>query len=267
MTFTQALSLAIKLKWFAPKKILSVRNSLGSQSAGGRSGDLSELKSNASLGTQTQNAGGAVGAAVAVDAAAGGERDAAGDNTAAAVAATATALATAANQSIASKNLRAQVKAQNFAREIRIAEAWWFAPLYTNIVKAGDGYSGNNYRNVDLPTPLINIVVGASRGDRQLVLLIDAIQVACKQINQQVTDSGSCTRGEGIGDAGLKTTIKGAKSAGGREKRQLDILANKMFAKALFYSKCCCVLVSSENTEPLIVPKRLAGCVFLYSCC
>jgi hypothetical protein len=149
------------------------------------------------------------------------------------------------------------------ARDLRIAEAWWFNHMYTNQLGWKEGDHMEEYFHA---TPLINVVLSSSKGDRELAMLIDTIQVACKSISAKVTDSGSCTRGEITGanliaesGGNYKQALRSAKSAHGRAQRELDIVANKIMARALFNSRCCCVLVSSENTEPLVIPPRISG--------
>jgi hypothetical protein len=154
-------------------------------------------------------------------------------------------------------------------REIKLAENWWLESQCQQVMKEGSAAEGGDFRDVYHAIPMINVVQRSTRDDRELLLLIDAIQVACKAISRKVTDSGSRSNvnesengwdaGIGNGRGTLRDDVQGAKSTNGRQKRQLDLLANQIFAKALFYSHCCCVLVSSETSEPLIVPERMAG--------
>jgi hypothetical protein len=156
---------------------------------------------------------------------------------------------------------------------IKMAENWWLESQCQQVLNGASESEGTlgGFRNGSHAVPMINVVQRSTRDDRELLLLIDAIQVACKAISRKVTDSGSRSNvnesesgwdaGIGNGRGTLRDDVQGAKSTNGRQKRQLDLLANQIFAKALFYSHCCCVIVSSETSEPLIVPERMAGYV------
>ena len=45
----------------------------------------------------------------------------------------------------------------------------------------------------------------------------------------------------------------------GDDQKKLDVLSNDIFVNALLKSGSCCVLVSEENEEPIIVPEKDAG--------
>jgi fructose-1,6-bisphosphatase I len=57
-----------------------------------------------------------------------------------------------------------------------------------------------------------------------------------------------------------------AKNVFGKEQKGIDILANMFFHHALIDSNSCCLIVSSENVAPYIVPYEHAGpyCVAYY---
>ena len=51
----------------------------------------------------------------------------------------------------------------------------------------------------------------------------------------------------------------GEQNSSGDDQKKLDVLSNDIFINALLKSGSCCVLVSEENEEPIIVPEELAG--------
>jgi fructose-1,6-bisphosphatase I len=85
--------------------------------------------------------------------------------------------------------------------------------------------------------------------DPDFVILINAIATACKLISRS-------TRKAGI--AGLYG-LAGSENATGDDQKKLDVLSNEMMMNALFNSNVCCILVSEENDEPVIVPDHLSG--------
>jgi len=82
-----------------------------------------------------------------------------------------------------------------------------------------------------------------------LVILLNAIQTACKLVSRSVTKAGI---------AGLYGHA-GTENATGDEQKKLDVLSNEMFVNSLYNSHVCAILVSEENDEPLIIPDELAG--------
>jgi fructose-1,6-bisphosphatase I len=78
---------------------------------------------------------------------------------------------------------------------------------------------------------------------------MNAIQTACKLISRSVRKAGI---------AGLYGHA-GTENATGDDQKKLDVLSNDMMVNALFHSHVCCVLVSEENEEPIIVPPEKAG--------
>merc|ERR1719326_770081 len=53
--------------------------------------------------------------------------------------------------------------------------------------------------------------------------------------------------------------LAGEQNASGDDQKKLDVLSNDIFVDALANSGTCCVLVSEENDEPIIVPQEKAG--------
>ena len=53
--------------------------------------------------------------------------------------------------------------------------------------------------------------------------------------------------------------VSGTENATGDQQKKIDVLSNEMFINSLYNSHVCCVLVSEENDDPIIVPPGLAG--------
>eukprot|EP01038_Epipyxis_sp_PR26KG_P011547 gene11547-15466_t len=85
--------------------------------------------------------------------------------------------------------------------------------------------------------------------DSDLVLLLNALQTACKLVARSVRKAGI---------AGLYGAA-GSENATGDSQKKLDVLSNEMFVNALYNSHACAVLVSEENEDPIIVADELAG--------
>jgi fructose-1,6-bisphosphatase I len=86
--------------------------------------------------------------------------------------------------------------------------------------------------------------------DRELVILMSSIQLACKYIATSVRKAGI---------AGLYGLDGGEANASGDEVKKLDMLSNDVFINALKGSKELSVMVSEENEEPIIVEDSMAG--------
>lgn len=85
--------------------------------------------------------------------------------------------------------------------------------------------------------------------DSDLVILLNAIQTACKLVARSVRKAGI---------AGLYGTA-GSENSTGDSQKKLDVLSNEMFVNSLYNSHACAVLVSEENDEPILVPPERAG--------
>ena len=49
--------------------------------------------------------------------------------------------------------------------------------------------------------------------------------------------------------------MHGEQNSSGDDQKKLDVLSNDIFVNALVKSGSCCVLVSEEDEEPIIVPE------------
>lgn len=106
----------------------------------------------------------------------------------------------------------------------------------------------DSIRNDTDSKTLTRIVMTHSR-DSEFVILMNAIQTACKLITRSVRKAGI---------AGLYGTA-GSENSTGDQQKKLDVLSNEMMVNALYNSHVCCVLVSEEDDEAIFVPEHLAG--------
>ena len=53
--------------------------------------------------------------------------------------------------------------------------------------------------------------------------------------------------------------VAGTENATGDAQKKLDVLSDEMFVNSLYNSHVCCVLVSEERDEPIIVEEKQAG--------
>merc|ERR1719267_343116 len=89
----------------------------------------------------------------------------------------------------------------------------------------------------------------ANTKDMELAVLMSQLGLACK------ATSRACAK---AGIAGL-FGMYGSENSSGDEQKKLDVLSNDIFVNALVKSGSCCVLVSEENEEPIIVPEANSG--------
>jgi fructose-1,6-bisphosphatase I len=85
--------------------------------------------------------------------------------------------------------------------------------------------------------------------DHDLVILLNAIATSCKLITSAVQRAG----------VAKLYGLAGEVNSTGDDQKKLDVLSNDMMINALVNSGVCCVLVSEENEEPIIVPPGKAG--------
>jgi len=85
--------------------------------------------------------------------------------------------------------------------------------------------------------------------DKELTVLMAQLALACKATSRACAKAGIANL---FGMAGEQNST-------GDDQKKLDVLSNDFFVNALVKSGSCCVLVSEENEEPIIVPEEHAG--------
>ena len=85
--------------------------------------------------------------------------------------------------------------------------------------------------------------------DKELTVLMAQLALACK------ATSRACAK------AGIANLLGayGEQNSSGDDQKKLDVLSNDIFINCLLKSGSCCVLVSEENEDPIIVPEANAG--------
>lgn len=101
----------------------------------------------------------------------------------------------------------------------------------------------------DTNSKTLNRILMSRTKDSDFVILLSAIQTACKLVARSVRKAGI---------AGLYGAA-GTENATGDDQKKLDVLSNEMFVNALYNSSVCAVLVSEEDEEGIIVPPEMSG--------
>jgi len=91
--------------------------------------------------------------------------------------------------------------------------------------------------------------VMASTNDHDLAILLNSIATSCKLITSAVQRAG----------VHKLYGLAGEVNSTGDDQKKLDVLSNEMMINALKNSGVCCVLVSEENEDPIIVPPGKSG--------
>jgi len=89
----------------------------------------------------------------------------------------------------------------------------------------------------------------ANTKDKELTVLMAQLALACKATSRACAKAGIANLFGMAGD----------QNSSGDDQKKLDVLSNEIFVNALVKSGSCCVLVSEEDEEPIIVPEELAG--------
>jgi len=101
----------------------------------------------------------------------------------------------------------------------------------------------------DVDVSTLNRFVMANTRDSELVILMNAIATSCKLITSAVQRAG----------VAKLYGLAGEVNSTGDDQKKLDVMSNDMMINALVNSGVCCILVSEENEEPIIVPKEKSG--------
>lgn len=85
--------------------------------------------------------------------------------------------------------------------------------------------------------------------DHELTILLNTLATSFKLI------------ASAVGRAGVAQLygLAGEVNSTGDDQKKLDVMSNDMMINALVNSGVCCILVSEENEEPIIVPESKAG--------
>jgi len=93
---------------------------------------------------------------------------------------------------------------------------------------------------------LTQFIITSTKGDQQLAMLMNAIQHACKVVSNAIMRAGP----EGL------YGMAGVENATGADVKKLDIIANDIWVESLERCGVCCLLVSEENEECIIITDK-----------
>mmetsp|Transcript_55280 Transcript_55280/g.102322 ORF Transcript_55280/g.102322 Transcript_55280/m.102322 type:complete len:337 (-) Transcript_55280:86-1096(-) len=96
---------------------------------------------------------------------------------------------------------------------------------------------------------LTQFIVESTDGDKEMALLMNAVQHACKVTTNAIKKAGPCDL------YGLANVTNST----GDDVKKLDIIANTVWCDCLKSSGVCCLLVSEEEEEPILVDEDKRG--------
>merc|ERR1719386_562229 len=85
--------------------------------------------------------------------------------------------------------------------------------------------------------------------DRELAMLMNAIQHATKVIANAIKKAGPCDL----------YGLAGQQNSTGDDVKKLDVISNVVWVDCLKASGVCCLLVSEEEEEPIILNEGTTG--------
>eukprot|EP00933_Yihiella_yeosuensis_P022875 TRINITY_DN17917_c0_g4_i1.p1 TRINITY_DN17917_c0_g4~~TRINITY_DN17917_c0_g4_i1.p1 ORF type:complete len:350 (+),score=69.53 TRINITY_DN17917_c0_g4_i1:91-1140(+) len=100
-----------------------------------------------------------------------------------------------------------------------------------------------------MATTMAQHIVQTTQGDSEMALLMNAVQHACKVCANAIKKAGPCDL------YGLAGEINST----GDDVKKLDLIANTVWIDALTGSGVCCLLVSEEEEDPIIINADEAG--------
>jgi len=102
------------------------------------------------------------------------------------------------------------------------------------------------YRRPNAMT-LTQYIVTSTKGDREMALLMNAVQHACKVCANAIKKAGPCDL-YGLADCAQNST--------GDDVKKLDVISNHVWVDCLTGSGVCSMLVSEENEEPIVITDK-----------
>merc|ERR1719321_2387059 len=90
---------------------------------------------------------------------------------------------------------------------------------------------------------LTQYIVTSNDGDRDLAILMNTIQHACKVCANAIKKAGPCDL----------YGLAGQMNSTGDDVKKLDVISNVVWVDCLKASGVCSLLVSEEEEEPLII--------------
>jgi len=96
---------------------------------------------------------------------------------------------------------------------------------------------------------LTQFLVGTTGNDKQLALLMNSIQHACKVCAHAIKKAGPCDL----------YGLAGAQNSTGDDVKKLDIISNTIWVDCLKNCGVCCLLVSEEEEKPIVIDVDKAG--------
>eukprot|EP00403_Amphidinium_massartii_P028826 CAMPEP_0178401320 /NCGR_PEP_ID=MMETSP0689_2-20121128/16241_1 /TAXON_ID=160604 /ORGANISM="Amphidinium massartii, Strain CS-259" /LENGTH=350 /DNA_ID=CAMNT_0020022137 /DNA_START=77 /DNA_END=1129 /DNA_ORIENTATION=+ len=96
---------------------------------------------------------------------------------------------------------------------------------------------------------LTQFIVESTDGDKEMALLMNAVQHACKVTTNAIKKAGPCDL------YGLANVMNST----GDDVKKLDIIANTVWCDCLKSSGVCCLLVSEEEEDPIVVDEDKRG--------
>mmetsp|Transcript_138474 Transcript_138474/g.195974 ORF Transcript_138474/g.195974 Transcript_138474/m.195974 type:complete len:360 (-) Transcript_138474:270-1349(-) len=97
--------------------------------------------------------------------------------------------------------------------------------------------------------PTLNRYIMGKTGDKELAILLMALQLACKATSRACNKAGIA----------MLFGLAGEVNSTGDDQKKLDVLSNEIFIDALTNCGACAILVSEENEDPIFVPQDKAG--------
>eukprot|EP00929_Paragymnodinium_shiwhaense_P094038 TRINITY_DN5440_c0_g1_i1.p1 TRINITY_DN5440_c0_g1~~TRINITY_DN5440_c0_g1_i1.p1 ORF type:complete len:356 (-),score=130.10 TRINITY_DN5440_c0_g1_i1:190-1257(-) len=108
-----------------------------------------------------------------------------------------------------------------------------------------DGLQKNRLESMTLT----QFIMDASKGDRQMALLMNTIQHACKVCANAIKKAGPCDL----------YGLAGQQNSTGDDVKKLDVISNVIWVDCLKGSGVCSLLVSEEEEEPIIIKGKTTG--------